>query len=174
MMPEIFGACGLTDVRALEILTQYREYLESTIRRKTQNPHGLIVLAEGVGAELEKLGVMIDGQPVRKAESAGQLTAFLGKRLINMAGQPVTTFHIEPRYYVRAYPANAHDQIYCKRLGALAADNALAGFTDFMISQWLTEYVLVPLELVAGGLKRVPTGGIFWKQVVASTGQPSL
>ena len=58
--------------------------------------------------------------------------------------------------------------------GNLAVDNALAGFTDFMISQWLTEYVLVPLELVARGQKHVPPGGIFWKQVVASTGQPTI
>jgi len=51
--------------------------------------------------------------------------------------------------------------------------NALAGFTDFMISQWLTEYVLVPLKLVVLGRKRIPSSGIFWKSVLAKTRQPT-
>lgn len=174
MIPEVFTGDGMNGQRAVSILQEYREYLGRTIRRKQRNPHGLVVLAEGVATELERLGVELGGRKVARSEATEQITAFLGKDLVTMAGWPVTTFHIEPRYYVRAYPANAQDQVYCKRLGALAVDNALAGFTDFMISQWLTEYVLVPLELVAGGRKRLPPGGIFWKQVVASTGQPSL
>jgi hypothetical protein len=60
------------------------------------------------------------------------------------------------------------------RLGTLAVDNALAGYSDFMISQWLTEYVLVPLNLVVLGKKRIPTNGIFWKSVTNKTGQPDL
>ncbi len=49
----------------------------------------------------------------------------------------------------------------------------MAGYTDFMISQWPTEYVLIPLKLVVLGRKRIPRAGIFWKSVVAKTGQPS-
>jgi hypothetical protein len=60
-----------------------------------------------------------------------------------------------------------------QRLGILAVDNALAGYTDFMISQWLTEFVLVPLKLVVLGRKRIPQGGMFWKSVLAKTGQYS-
>lgn len=80
----------------------------------------------------------------------------------------------EPRYLIRAIPANSVDQIYCRRLADMAVHNALAGFTGFMISQWLTEYVLVPLKLVAGGHKKIPPAGIFWKTVISSTGQPSF
>lgn len=80
----------------------------------------------------------------------------------------------EPRYLVRAIPAHSVDQIYCHRLGDLAVHSALAGFTGFMISQWLTEYVLVPLKLVARGHKRIPPGGVFWTTVISSTGQPSF
>jgi 6-phosphofructokinase 1 len=65
------------------------------------------------------------------------------------------------------------DVIFGQRLGALAVDNALAGYSDFMISQWNTEFVLVPLELVVLGRKRLPPDGIFWKSVLASTGQPA-
>jgi 6-phosphofructokinase 1 len=65
------------------------------------------------------------------------------------------------------------DVIFGQRLGTLAVDNAMAGYTDFMISQWMTEFVLVPLPLVIMGRKRVPKAGIFWKSVVAATGQPA-
>jgi len=37
----------------------------------------------------------------------------------------------------------------------------------------LTEFVLVPLKLVVLGRKRIPKQGLFWKSVLAKTGQPS-
>lgn len=80
----------------------------------------------------------------------------------------------EPRHLLRAIAPSVSDVIFGQRLGALAVDNALAGYTDFMVSQWVTEFVLVPLELVVLGRKRVPEDGIFWKSVLAKTGQPSV
>ena len=82
-------------------------------------------------------------------------------------------FTNEPRHLLRAIPPSTRDIILGQRLGTLAVDNALAGFTDFMISQWLTEFVLVPLKLVILGRKRIPKNGIFWKSVLAKTRQPS-
>jgi 6-phosphofructokinase 1 len=81
-------------------------------------------------------------------------------------------FTNEPRHLIRAIDPSVQDVISAQRLGALAVDNAMAGYHDFMISQWLTEFVLVPLELVTLGRKRVPKEGIFWKSVLASTHQP--
>ena len=80
----------------------------------------------------------------------------------------------EPRHLIRSIPPSVTDVIFGERLGALAVDNAMAGYTDFMVSQWLTEYVLVPLPLVVLGRKRVPIKGVFWKSVVAKTGQTHL
>jgi len=77
----------------------------------------------------------------------------------------------EPRHLIRSIPPSVTDVIFGERLGALAVDNAMAGYTDFMISQWLTEFVLVPLPLVVLGRKRVPTKGIFWKSVLSKTEQ---
>lgn len=79
----------------------------------------------------------------------------------------------EPRHLIRAARPSTVDVVVGQRLGALAVDNAMAGYTDFMISQWLTEFVLVPLPLVVLGRKRVPRDGIFWRSVRASTGQPA-
>ena len=81
-------------------------------------------------------------------------------------------FTSEPRHLIRSVPPSTSDVIFAERLGTLAVDNAMAGYTDFMVSQWLTEFVLVPLDLVVLGRKRVPPAGIFWKSVLASTGQP--
>jgi 6-phosphofructokinase 1 len=82
-------------------------------------------------------------------------------------------FTNEPRHLIRAMPPSVTDLIVGQRLGTLAVDNAMAGYSDFMVSQWLTEYVLVPLATVVMGSKRVPPNGIFWKSVLAVTGQPA-
>jgi len=83
-------------------------------------------------------------------------------------------FTSEPRHLLRSIPPSPTDVITGRRLGSLAVDNALAGYTDFMISQWLTEFVLIPLKLVVLGRKRIPPNGIFWKSVCAKTGQPAV
>lgn len=77
----------------------------------------------------------------------------------------------EPRHLVRAIPPSTADIVMALRLGTLAVDNAMAGYTDFMISQWLTEYVLVPLKLAVLGRKEIPESGIFWKSLLAKTNQ---
>jgi 6-phosphofructokinase len=77
----------------------------------------------------------------------------------------------EPRHLLRTTSPSCLDIIFGQRLGVLAVDNAMAGYTDFMISQWLTEYVIVPLKLVVLGRKRIPSSGIFWKSLLAKTNQ---
>ncbi len=79
----------------------------------------------------------------------------------------------EPRHVLRSIAPACSDIIMGQRLGTLAVDNAMAGYTDFMISQWLTEFVLVPLPLVVLGRKRIPMEGMFWKSVRTKTGQPA-
>lgn len=83
-------------------------------------------------------------------------------------------FANEPRHILRATQPSFADIITGQRLGSLAVDNAMAGYTDFMISQWLTEFVLVPLRLVSLGRKHIPEQGIFWKSVLSKTMQGDL
>jgi len=80
-------------------------------------------------------------------------------------------FTNEPRHLIRSMEPTISDVAYGIRLGTMAVDTALAGYTDCMASQWLTEYVVVPLKLVVLGRKRVPLDGIFWRTVVSKTGQ---
>ena len=88
--------------------------------------------------------------------------------------QDFRVFPNEPRHLIRSVHPSTSDVIFAERLGALAVDNAMAGYTDCIVSQWLTEFVLVPLELVILGRKRVPPPGVFWKSVLLSTGQPAV
>jgi 6-phosphofructokinase len=82
-------------------------------------------------------------------------------------------FTNEPRHAIRAVSPTSSDILFGHRLGTLAVDGAMAGYTDFMISQWLTEYVMVPLRLVVLGRKRLPEKGIFYRSALSSTGQPA-
>jgi 6-phosphofructokinase 1 len=170
LIPEVFNL--LSAQQAVSYLDQAIEHLARTVRQEPFAPHALVVVAEGVGKVLETRGVSLAGGPVTKDSFPAQFIEMIKARVVSSHGHDVQVNLNQPRHHVRAVPANAHDQIYCERLGALAVDNALGGYTDFMISQWLTEFVLVPLHLVGLGRKSIPVNGMFWKQVVSTTGQP--
>jgi 6-phosphofructokinase 1 len=170
LIPEVFNLLDAEEAQAY--LAKIMEYMCRSIQRKPHNPHAVVVVAEGVGTVLEDKGISIGGRKVSKHGFVRQFTQAIESNVCDARGHPVSVFVNQPRHYIRAVAANPHDQIYCERLGALAVDNALAGYTDVMISQWLTEFVLVPLHLVQAGQKSIPVSGMFWKQVVSSTGQP--
>lgn len=87
--------------------------------------------------------------------------------------RPPRLFLSEPRHLIHGVAPSSSDVVFAERLGRLVVDGAMAGYTDFMISEWSGEYVLVPLDLVVIGRKRIPPNGTFWRSVLASTGQPS-
>jgi len=139
---------------------------------------------EALAAYLEKKGgdenYYIEGQTTDVLRSAGLKVVLAGlqkklKPLFNIDPERERfVFSNEPRHILRATNPSFSDIIFGQRLGGLAVDNAMAGYSDFMVSQWLTEYVLVPLRLVALGRKRIKRDGIFWKSVLAKTGQGEL
>lgn len=115
----------------------------------------------------------LEGQTSDELRSAGLklLQKGLEAELKKTFGEVVRVFTNEPRHILRASNPSFSDIIFGQRLGSLAVDNALAGYGDFMVSQWLTEYVMVPLRLVSIGRKRIHKDGIFWKSVLAKTKQ---
>ena len=134
----------------------------------------VVVLAEGVGPLMAAKGMKLMGEPVNADAFAQQVADRLKRNfLFDSRGRAVTTFINRPRHHIRAIAPNAADRTYCERLGALAVESALAGYTGCMVSLWLNEYVLVPLTL-AYGKRSLATGGFFWKQVILSTGQPDI
>jgi 6-phosphofructokinase 1 len=125
----------------------------------------------------EDLDRQVIGQTPDHLRSASLrlVSGVLSQDVRNIPGDPYwrrfRVFTNEPRHIIRAVEPSVADIILAQRLGTLAVDGAMAGYQEFMVSQWLTEYVFVPLELVVLGRKRVPQQGMFWKTVVATTGQ---
>lgn len=181
-----------------QLCNQFRTLLVTRRNpRKGLSPYGLILMAEtaipsdveeyiddpDVGLDdSEKAAIdvflknerRVQGQTPDPLRTAGLkiVSRVLQKRIQAIGREFWPEFRVvsnEPRHLLRAIPPSVSDVIFGQRLGILAVDNAMAGYTDFMISQWLTEYVLVPLSLVVLGRKRVPPQGIFWKSVLAST-----
>lgn len=175
-----------------------KSVLDCIVRKVRDNGHALLVIAEGaVGQEyderqyvrdrLERQGLDPESTAdpvVTESFREGRLI-YLKDLLENEIREKFPdgrheVFVSQPRHLIRAVSANSADQTHCKRLADMAVHSALAGFTDFMITQWLSEYVLVPLDTVLYPYgdntpckKAMPTG-IFWKTVQNSTGQPSF
>ena len=175
LIPEMFA--GFQNPADIE--SALMQCLERERERIKQMPRGsgVIVMAEGVSELLHQRGVQFKGEPVSRDRLAYQIEAHLKATLIDGKGRRVGTFVNRPRHHIRAIAPNAFDQTYCDRLGALAVETGLAGYTRCVVSYWLSEFVLVPLALAAGDnrhTKRMTTTGMFWKQIVLSTGQPDI
>jgi 6-phosphofructokinase 1 len=171
LIPEVFLSLKADEIRSY--LQDAVDHIQETVQgAPSHSPHAVIVVAEGVGTVLEEKQVSIDGTGATGEPFVNQLRRHLESRIRDAHGDMLSVFINQPRHHIRAVAANAHDRIFCERLGALSVDNALAGYTDFMVSEWLTEFVLVPLSLMGDWKKGVDLRSMFWKQVISSTGQP--
>jgi len=191
LVPEMFLDTDgelLPNATMQALLDRLLDHIRDTIILSPGERHGIIVTAEGV-PKLLAGRVHIGGTPVGDDEDAGQepFLDLLAKHLSSGPGWP-RTFINRPRHYIRAVAPNVHDRIYCERLGSVAVDAGLAGFTDVMVSKRLDQYVIVPLPLVVpptpfdkaspgprcyGGQRYLYLRSTFWRQVEASTQQPS-
>ena len=173
LIPEIFRMLVKTPDACEKYWNACIDHITNKIMNLGEDPHIVIVIAEGVSAILKAYNICIHGVKITNSEEIIKLLCEDLKDIRSTNNDEILTFENQPKHNIRAVAANAHDQIFCERLGALVVDNALAGYTDFMISQWMTEYVLIPLSLPISGQKSIPLDGVFWKQVINITGQPS-
>ncbi len=191
LIPEDFD--GLSKVEAEKVLSDYMQHLYKQISKGTS--YANVVLAEGTAKLLERAQVELDeltkdgslirvkakqlnddGEPIFLSQFKRHILAQKWEIPIGNMGSrksPVDVFFNRPQHYIRATAANSNDQIFCDQLGAMAVDCALAGYTNFMISEWHNNFVMVPLELVADRTKRIAPNGLFWKQVINNTRQPT-
>lgn len=172
LIPEMFA--GFETAAEIErAFETCLDFLREKVRHQAR-AGAVVVMAEGVGPLLAKRKVTLMGKPIEVERFAQQVASRLQRDfLFDSRGRAVTTFINRPRHHIRAIAPNAADRTYCERLGALAVESGLAGYTGCMVSWWLNEYVLLPLSL-AVGKRSVATGGLFWKQIVLSTGQPDI
>jgi 6-phosphofructokinase len=86
----------------------------------------------------------IEGQVTDELRRVGLKLVIQGlRRLLPLVGDPYDCISdweslrmvaSEPRHLLRAIPPSTSDIIMAHRLGTLAVDNAVAGYTDFMIA----------------------------------------
>jgi 6-phosphofructokinase 1 len=147
--------------------------LDSRLRRKK---HAVIVVAEGAG---QKYVASPDG---RRDESGnpllGDIGSFLAVQIKRYFKENTDLYvnikYIDPSYLVRSVPANAHDAIFCMRLGQNAVHAGMAGKTAMLVSRWHGHFVHVPIKATVGKTKEVDLDSPLWRSVLESTGQPPL
>jgi 6-phosphofructokinase 1 len=170
VIPELVRTLNVT--QAEEYLNDLVDHIQTIVTNRLHNPHAVITVADGVETILEATGASIEGVKILRDTFVYQLTRLIGQRVRDATGQPIGIFVNEPRHLIRAVRANMNDRVYAERLGALAVDSALAGYTDCVISFWQNEFVLVPIPLTLLGQKSILLNGSLWKELENITGQP--
>ena len=191
LIPEVEFDLEEVTSHMLELLQSRRDNLESpygiVLTSETSFPKNAtkyVEIPELALSDQEKKAVIsyetsgrrIYGQtpPDLRNASLKIISGYLRKRIRELGDDYWNDYRVftsEPRHLIRSVRPSVADIIFGERLGSLAVDAAMAGYKDCMVSQWLTEFVLVPLKLVVLGRKRIPTEGIFWRSVMAKTGQ---
>jgi 6-phosphofructokinase 1 len=145
-------------------------HLEARMRARH---HAVIVLAEGAGQEL----VSAQGKDASGNRKLGDIGTFLKDRIAKHFEEKrfeVTLRFIDPSYIIRAAPANPTDAIYCARLGANAVHAAMSGRTSCLVGLVNHRLVHVPIELACQHRNRVSPESPLWRDVLETTGQPSM
>ena len=149
--------------------------LEELQGRLKRRQHAVIVVAEGAGQKF------FAEDPSAHDASGNRRLGDIGRYLCDRINkyfkeQAVETNlkYMDPSYLIRSQPANASDRVYCGFLGQKAVHAAMAGKTAVLIGQRNNVYVHVPIKAAVSSRKKVQTGGVLWRSVLESTGQPPL
>ncbi len=106
----------------------------------------------------------------------GDIGMFLRDRIkdyCKKAGVELNLKYIDPSYTIRSMPANPHDSAFCLLLGHNAVHAGMGGRTNMVVGNWKNEFTHVPIPLAVSERKRIDPTGRLWRNVLASTGQPS-
>ncbi|MBW2385784.1 MAG: 6-phosphofructokinase [Deltaproteobacteria bacterium] len=130
--------------------------VEGTIVRRTAGgePHGVIVLAEGIGDRLDPADLadlpdvpLDEHGHVRLAElPLGKLVRDRVAQRLTQVGIATTLVAKDVGYELRCVPPNAFDQEYTRDLGAGAVRTLLAGGSNLMITRQSHEIVEIPFD----------------------------
>jgi 6-phosphofructokinase 1 len=135
--------------------------------------HAVLIVAEGAGQEL----IAGHGQDASGNKKLGDIGGLLKERITKHFAEKnfeITLKYIDPSYMIRAAPANPTDAIYCARLGANAVHAAMSGRTSCLVGLVNHRLVHVPIELACQHRNRVSPESPLWRDVLETTGQPSM
>jgi 6-phosphofructokinase 1 len=147
-------------------------FLSELTLRLDRRRHAMIVVAEGVGANLALGGERDPSGNVRHGDVGVLLRDAIAEHFKRI-GMPITLRYIDPSYAIRRVPATAHDSALCLLLGHCAAHAGLAGRTNMVVGSWNHRFTHVPIALATCARKKIDPDGFLWSSVLASTGQPA-
>ena len=156
-----------------EVPFKLEVFLAALKQRMTMKSHAVIAVAEGAGQDLLAVGAKArDASGNIKLQDIGpflceQIRAFFEKEKM-----PVVLRYFDPSYQVRSRPANSEDALFCDLFARHAVHAAMAGRTGIVIGFLHERFIHVPIELLAGHMKRLDPASGWWRSVLATTGQP--
>lgn len=146
---------------------------ESLRKRIDLRGHAVIVVAEGAGQKYVSRG----GKDASGNVKLGDVGVFLRddiKRYFESIKKSINIRYIDPSYMIRSAKAIPSDSIYCSHLSQNAVHAGMAGKTGFLVGNWNNQFMHVPLAIAIKQRKLIDPEGLFWLNVVGSTGQPKL
>jgi 6-phosphofructokinase 1 len=156
-----------------EVSFSLKGFLKALKERLERRSHAVVVVAEGAGQEF------IEATQARDASGnirLGDIGVFLREQIkayFQKAEIELNLKYIDPSYTIRSMPANAHDSAFCLLLGHNAVHAGMAGRTNMVVGNWKNEFTHVPIPLAVSQRKKIDPAGRLWRNVLASTGQPS-
>jgi 6-phosphofructokinase 1 len=156
-----------------EVRFNREAFLAALLDRLRRKHHAVIVVAEGAGQDLmDETGAQDLSGNVRLGDIGFFLKSHI-ERYLEQTNLDFTLKYIDPGYTIRSMPANPSDSVFCLLLGHNAVHAGMAGRTDMVVGFWKNKFTHVPISLAASERKRIDPESRLWKNVLASTGQPT-
>ena len=150
-----------------------RGFLFALKERIQKRAHAVIAVAEGAGQELfENSSTDRDASGNIRLRDIG---LFLRERIETYFRDErisIVMRYLEPSYLIRSSAANAADSVLCDLYARNAVHAAMAGENRFdhrISARFVCPY---PIEMLALKKKHIDLNGIWWRAVLAATGQP--
>jgi 6-phosphofructokinase 1 len=155
-----------------EVPFKLEAFLAALEKRMRYKSHAVIAVAEGAGQDLLEAGGERDASGNAKLKDIGGFLREHIERHFKETGIPVALRYFDPSYQVRSCRANCEDSLLCDFFARNAVHAAMAGKTGVVIGFLHERFIHVPIELLAGRVKRLDPDSGLWGSVLAATGQP--
>ncbi len=141
--------------------------------RLQKRAHVVVAVAEGAGQELFE-DALTDKDPSGniKLKDIGLLLRERIEAYFKETNIPIVMRYFDPSYLIRSSPANAADSVLCDLYARNAVHTAMAGKTGLVIGFLHDSFIHIPIEMLVLEKKQIDPDSIWWRAVLAATGQP--
>jgi 6-phosphofructokinase 1 len=149
-------------------------FLSALKERIQKRAHAVVAVAEGAGQEFFEDSSM--GQDPSGNIKLKDIGLFLRERIetyFNDLSMPIVMRYFDPSYLIRSSAANAADSVLCDLYARNAVHAAMAGKTGLVIGYLHDSFIHIPIEMLTLEKKHIDPDSLWWKAVLATTGQPA-